>query len=195
MSTNETPNPSDMPQQAPTESAESGRRQNVGASASGDSQSAMDGWPKDAVDAVKALRKESARYRERAKLAADDAWYQRATTAVDELDKIENARKSAEQRLTEERDQAAARASDLESNVTRLRAALNAGFTGDDVDDIAHRLQGSTFDELAEDARKLRGRFASPSTSDGVRPDPSQGTAALPLNGDPLASMLASKLR
>lgn len=191
MSTNETPNPSDMPQQTPTESG----RQNVDQPTSGDSPSTMDSWPKDAVDAVKALRKESARYRERAKLAGDDAWYQRATAAVDELEKIEDARKSAEQRLTEERDQATARASDLESNVTRLRAALNAGFTGEDVDDIAHRLKGSTFDELSDDARKLRDRFAPSSTSDGMRPDPSQGSAAMPLNGDPLASMLARKLR
>lgn len=187
MSTNENPTPNDMPQHV-TEPGRPAERE----------PSTMDSWPDEARAAVEALRKENGKYRTRAKLAADDEWYKRATDALSELDRVEQSRKSAEQRLTEERDAAASRASEAETSVQRLRAALGAGFAGTDADDIAQRLRGTTPEEYAADAQALRERFGPSTSDDGMRPDPSQGAAAgahMPLNGDPLADALRRKLK
>lgn len=159
-----------------------------------DEPQSVEQLPEWAQSELKQARSDAAKYRTRAKEAADDAWYDKATKAVAELDRVENERKSEVERMADELNTAKSRASDAERSASQLRAAMRAGFTGDEVDDIASRLRGATDDELDADAKALRERFSPKQT--GPRPDLSQGSSsATPLNGDPLAAMLRDQLR
>lgn len=150
--------------------------------------------PKFWQQEIKRQRKEKERLRQRAKKAADDEWYARAEEAVSKLDEAEEARKSEAQKLTEKLNAEQQRADSAELDRARYRAAVKAGFTGDDAEDIAGRLRGESDEDLTADAQSFAQRF-SPQQQRGVRPDPTQGGGGggqqyTPLNDDKLANAL-----
>lgn len=127
-----------------------------------------------------------------ARKAAERAAREHGTKAS-EYDKLVEARKSTEEKLTDRAQKAEGRASDLEAEVLRLRVAIEKQLPAD----LADRLRGDDETSLAEDADKLLGLMAP---SDGrprmPSPDPRQGgtPADTALNGDPLLRTLKDKL-
>jgi DNA primase catalytic subunit len=99
---------------------------------------------------------------------------------------------SAIETLTAERDAIAAERDSIRSDVTRMRAALNAGIKPELVDEFASRLKGESDEEINEDAQRLAEIFNTTGKPER-KSDPSQGKHA-PLNGDPILQMLSSKL-
>lgn len=90
-------------------------------------------------------------------------------------------------------DELTTRAQDAESELRRLRAALDAGVPAEHASDIAGRLRGETDAELAADAKRLVSlmRLDIPE----LRHDPAQGKGgAMPLNGDPILDAVKDKL-
>lgn len=82
----------------------------------------------------------------------------------------------------------------------QLTAALNAVVPDvkDQVREIASRLIGSTEDELAKDADRVKALFGLDTKQRTPATDPSQGSGAqggeLPLNGDPLMQAMMNVL-
>lgn len=108
-------------------------------------------------------------------------WEQRAkknSDAAARLQEIEDAKKSAEQKLQEAADAAAQRAEQAEAQLMRLQVAASKGLTPAQ----AKRLSGSTQEELEADAEELLEMLTPP------KPDPPPGGRPKPLhsgNGDP----------
>jgi hypothetical protein len=138
----------------------------VGSAGDGESSSPVDGvtdgapggLPTDPAALHKMigdLRKEAAGYRTQVRDL--EPFRVRAT-------ELEEASKSELQRATEAAAQAAARASDAESRLMRIEVANAAGIPVDQ----AHRLVGSTVEELTADAEQFASILASQSGSQPV---------------------------
>jgi hypothetical protein len=83
------------------------------------------------------------------------------------------------------------RAEAAETHLLRTTVARRAGLP----DELVDRLQGGTEEELEADAERLAELFADKAPSKPVRrSDPSQGSDAHALNGDPLLDSLKTKL-
>lgn len=80
------------------------------------------------------------------------------------------------------------RAEQAESRLLRSKVARAAGLP----DDLAERLQGADEEALEADAQRLAELFSAkaPEQKPARRGDPSQGSDALALNGDPLEQSL-----
>lgn len=97
-------------------------------------------------------------------------------------------------KVTELEEQLAASRAEVQAlsqGEMRLRAALNVGIDNDKLDDFAALLKGDTAEEVAAHAEKLKALFGS-DPAPARATDPSQGSAPLPLNGDPLVALLTS---
>lgn len=125
-------------------------------------------------------------------------WEKRAKEnkdAASKLQELEDAKKTETEKLTDRAAKAETRASELESELLRLRVAISKQVPPDLVD----RLRGETEEELAADADKLL-KLVTPETdgrtAPAPRPDLSQGGSGngAALNSDPLLNDLKSKL-
>lgn len=106
---------------------------------------------------------------------------------------LEQAQKTAEQRLAERVETAERLARENKLALARYRVAVAKGVPAELVD----RLRGDSEEELATDADALLALLAptAPTTAPGPRPDMSQGARnEAALNGDPLLTDLKRKL-
>lgn len=129
-----------------------------------------------------------------------------AKARVDKRDAVVNAKNEAqaefEEKMAELRKQGEDAGIELNRSklmVTKLTAALNAVApeVKDRVVDIAGRLVGSSDDELAKDAERVKALFGLDQKPRTPATDPSQGTGNntdLPLNGDPLLNAMMGVL-
>lgn len=102
----------------------------------------------------------------------------------------EQAKLSSEERFAQQIADITRRADAAEARVLRMTVARRAGLP----DDLADRLQGDDEETLTTDAGRLAELFgaakADEQKSPARRGDPSQGSDALALNGDPLERSL-----
>lgn len=101
----------------------------------------------------------------------------------------ERAKLSDAERFAQQIADLTTRASKAEQRVLRLTVARAAGLP----DDLAERLQGDDEEALAADAGRLAELFGASQEAQqkpARRGDPSQGSDAMPLNGDPLEAAL-----
>lgn len=140
--------------------------------------------PQWAQDTIAEANAEAAKYRvekkdavEAGKAEVEASW----KTKVEELEASIADRESA--------------MSEARTDVTKLKAALEAGIDTEKVLSFASLLKGDTEEELKSHAEEVKQLFA---VSDPATPpktpavDPSQGTGnPLPLNGDPLLAAVS----
>jgi len=135
-----------------------------------DTTEALPEWaqdPKAAVDYVKQLREENAKYRTRAKEFADDTTYERAQQALAKLEEIENANKSELDIVNDKLAKASADAATARQELLRERYGRKFGLP----DDIMEFLTGDSEAEVEEKAERLS-RYVK---SQEPRADRSQG--------------------
>lgn len=113
--------------------------------------------PEFAQKIIRSLRSEAATHRHKARVAAE-----KAAALEQETTALHAAKVNAEATLSESR-----------MELTRIRAALDAGVPAEVVEDFAARLQGSTAEEIAADAARLKSTFGVSAR----RGDPSQGAS------------------
>lgn len=131
-----------------------------------------------ALDKIKKVNSENANLRKRMK--ALEVFEKQAQEA-------EQAKLTEAERFAAQIAEATARADAAEKRLLRQSVARKAGLP----DDLADRLQGDDEDSLLADAQRLVELFPNKPVR---RSDPSQGSDALPLNGDPLLESLKTKL-
>ncbi|GAA2812854.1 hypothetical protein [Saccharopolyspora taberi] len=130
--------------------------------------------PEFAQKIIKALRSEAATHRHKARLANE-----KTATLEQETAALHAAK------MNTEADLASARL-----DLTRLRAALAAGVRADLAEDFAARLHGSTEEEIAADAERLKNTFGVSAR----RGDPSQGASGgTALTDHPLTNFFLSR--
>lgn len=105
----------------------------------------------------------------------------------------ERAKQTDAERFAAQLAEATRRAEAAEARLLRSTVARRAGLP----DDLADRLQGGDEETLTADAERLAELFGAAKEAEqkpARRADPSQGSGALPLNGDPLERALRIKL-
>lgn len=141
--------------------------------------------PEWAQKAIEKANKEAAKYRVRAKEAADET----AKT-------LEDKHREELTALQEKYEGTLYKAQEMELRVMRQSIALELGVPVDKVGEFADRLRGEDEEALRKDAASLYKVFGL-DEQDKPRSrltDPSQSSTALPLNGDPLLNSVRRKL-
>lgn len=117
--------------------------------------------------------------------------------AARQLQELEDAKKSETEKLTDKLTSAETERDQLAGENVRLRVAIEKGVPAD----LAARLQGSTREELEEDADTLLKLVTPAETQDVPAGTPRENLrpgatprSSVPLNGDPLLQDIKSKL-
>jgi len=108
---------------------------------------------------IRKLRDEAAKYRQRAKTAAESVKPELESQLREEFVTREGELLQRIEELNTRYEEALFKASESERNMIKLRLAASHGIPKDKVDDFVKRLQGETEDELAEDAKTLAELF------------------------------------
>ena len=127
-------------------------------------------------------RKDAAKYRDRARTAAEET----EATLRTEFATREAELNSKIEALTAQIAETEAKVAVSERAATKLRLALEHGVAADKVESFTKRLVGETPEELAADAKSLAELFAAPA----VQEDVSQGQGAAPLNSPTILNAL-----
>lgn len=158
--------------------------------------------PAPVVDPAKALADELAAVKKTAKDANAEAAALRKDAQA--WRKHQEGQQSAEEQSARMRTELETRATAAEQRAARLEAAYSAGLPLD----MIGRLQGTTPEELAADAKTLAGlvsagtkaaadQAAAAQAAQRQRPDPSQGNGGagpMALNGDPIQAAVERAL-
>ena len=128
---------------------------------------------------------EAAKYRTRAKEAAEKAQFEAEEQFGTQI-----------KTLTDEKAALAAELEMARSSATKLRAALSVGIPGESASEFADLLKGDTEEEIVAHATKLRELFGTPEKSTTRFVDKSQGLGnAAPANSeDAFGAFLMSRL-
>lgn len=104
------------------------------------------------------------------------------------VQEAEQSKLSTEERFAQQITEATTRAERAEARILRMSVARAAGLP----DDLADRLQGDDEEALTADAERLAELFVPKEAEQkpARRGDPSQGSDAMALNGDPLERSL-----
>ena len=117
---------------------------------------------------------------ERAARRALEAQLKELTPLAEQARKLEESRKSTEQKLTEKLTTATVEADTVRAELAKYQAAISkmpAGFDPAELPKVLKRLTGSTPDELAADAEELFALFAAAPTT----PPPAANGARQPV--------------
>lgn len=135
--------------------------------------------PQWAQDEIKEVREEAAKYRTEKSSAVEAAKAEVESSWKVKVEELEGQLSATTQQIDSER-----------TEVTKLKAALEAGIESEKVLSFASLLKGDTEDELKNHADEVKQLFASSEPTTPTRTpavDPTQGSGnPLPLNGDPL---------
>lgn len=134
--------------------------------------------PEWAQKAIEKANKEAAKYRVRARDAADEVT---KTLEAKHREEVESLREKYEGALFESES--------TKLRLTRQSVALEMGVPADKVAQFAERLRGESEEELRADAKELysvMGLDDTRKTGKSRLTDPSQSAGHLALNGDPL---------
>lgn len=132
----------------------------------------VEALPEFAQKIIKALRSEAATHRHKGRVA-----HEKAAALEQETAALHAAKVNADADLASVR-----------MDLTRLRAALDAGVPAELAEDFAARLHGSTAEEIAADAARLKNTFGVSAR----RGDPSQGALGGTATDHPLTNFFLS---
>lgn len=139
--------------------------------------------PEWAREKLSKANSEAAKYRTRAKEAAEKAQFEAEERFNTQLKELTDAKAGLETELNNTR-----------LNLVKVQAALSVGIPGESATEFAGLLQGTTEEEISSHAAKVKELFAA-SNKPEPAVDPSQGRQSyVPLNGDPLLDLVKSKL-